>query len=33
MKDDRYKVELMTGLEVYKIGREAIITLQPSDFR
>lgn len=27
---NRYKVEPMTGLEVYKIGREAIITLQPS---
>jgi hypothetical protein len=26
----RYAVEPMTGLEVYKIGREAIITLQPS---
>jgi hypothetical protein len=26
----RYTVELMTGLEVYRIGREAIITLQPS---
>lgn len=26
----RYKVEPMEGLEVYKIGREAIITLQPS---
>jgi hypothetical protein len=26
----RYTVEPMTGLEVYKIGREAIITLQPS---
>jgi hypothetical protein len=26
----QYNVESMTGLEVYKIGREAIITLQPS---
>lgn len=27
---NRYAVAPMTGLEVYKIGREAIITLQPS---
>ena len=30
MNTEHYKVELMTGLEVYRIGREAIITLQPS---
>jgi hypothetical protein len=29
-KPSRYAVEPMTGLEVYKIGSEAIITLQPS---
>lgn len=27
---NRYKIEPMIGLEVYKIGREAIIALQPS---
>jgi hypothetical protein len=26
----KFAVEIMTGLETYKIGREAIITLQPS---